>query len=69
MAMEWQPESSGRSGWLDDFQAREQTDPAAAPGTAGAKRWVMHGSHGGPGVVASSSHGPHLASKPGQGGR
>ena len=67
--MDWQPELSGRWRWFEDPEARDQPGPAAMPASAGSKRWVIHGAQGGRGSgVASSSYGPHVTPKPGQGG-
>ena len=68
--MDWQPESSGRSGWYEEAGGRGHdglTSPGAS-GSGGPRRWVLHGGHGHPGMVASPQ-GPHLAPRPGPPGR
>jgi hypothetical protein len=61
--MEWQPGSSGQPGWFREVPDRSRED-ATGPDPAGgarARRWVLHGAHGG--AVVASSQGPHVAPK------
>jgi hypothetical protein len=58
--MEWQPGLSGQPGWFREVPGHDReyvTGPDRARASR-ARRWMLHGAHGG--AVIASSQGPHI---------